>query len=380
VTITCVSAARRVAIGVVLACLLAVPGVERRTAAQSTPPNDFPCDIRTTERVVAIGDIHGAFDNFVGILRAAQLIDARNRWTGGRTVLVQTGDLLDRGADSRKAVDLLRRLERDAPRNGGRVVSLLGNHELMRIVADWRYVSTGEIEAFRTRDSEPFREQIFTTLNEQAAQRAKAEGRVHDAAAYREQFLREVPLGYIEMRQAFGPEGEYGKWVRERATVARVNGVVFLHGGISPTTAALGCVGINTAVRRDMASLPLPPEQLAALMSVSETGPLWYRGLANEPEEALAPVLPAILDQMQARAIVIGHTPVLPGRIATRFGGRVIEIDSGMLDGTFFPGGVPSALELRGDTATAIYLDRREPLPPLPALAPQTTAAAPASR
>ena len=91
--------------------------------------------------MVAVGDIHGAFDNFVAILRAAQVIDNRNRWIGGRTVLVQTGDILDRGPDSRKAIDLLRRLERDAQRAGGRVVSLLGNHELMRLISDWRYVS-----------------------------------------------------------------------------------------------------------------------------------------------------------------------------------------------------------------------------------------------
>ena len=69
-----------------------------------------------------------------------------------------------------------------------------------------------------------------------------------------------------------------------------------------------------------------------------------------------------ILQQLGARAIVVGHTPVLPGRIAPRFGGRVIQIDAGMLDGEFYPKGVPVALELRGETATAIYLDRREPL------------------
>jgi len=367
-------AAGRIAIGVAVATLVALTSAQRQASAQSSP---FPCDIRTTERVVAIGDVHGAFDSFTAILRAAQLIDGRNRWIGGRAVLVQTGDILDRGADSRRAVDLIRRLERDAPRAGGRVVSLLGNHELMRIISDWRYVSTGEIEAFKSRDSEAFREQVFTVLNEQAAQRAKTEGRVHDAVAYREDFFKDIPLGMIEIRQAFGPQGEYGRWVRERATVARINGILFLHGGISAETAALGCEGINAAVRREMASLPLPPEQIAAWMSVSEMGPLWYRGLANEPEEALSVTLPALLEQMGARAIVIGHTPVLPGRIATRLGGRVVQIDAGMLDGTFFPDGVASALELRGDMLTAIYVDRREPLP-APAL--QTVPAGASSR
>src|SRR5437867_8351951 len=50
-----------------------------------------------TERVVAIGDIHGDFDALVGILQRARLIDPRNRWSGGNAILVQTGDFLDRG-------------------------------------------------------------------------------------------------------------------------------------------------------------------------------------------------------------------------------------------------------------------------------------------
>ena len=82
----------------------------------------------------------------------------------------------------------------------------------------------------------------------------------------------------------------------------------------------------------------------------------------SEPEATLAPTLDAILMQMRARAIVIGHTTVLPGRILPRLGGRIIQIDSGMVAGEFYPGGVASALELQGDKATAIYVDRREPL------------------
>ena len=364
----------RIAVGVTAALLLVMlAGVERPVRAQ-TKPGASVCDIQTTERVVAVGDIHGAFDNFVAILRAAQIIDNRNRWSGRRAILVQTGDILDRGPDSRKAIDLLRRLERDAQRAGGRVVSLLGNHELMRLISDWRYVSTGEIDAFRNGDSAQFREQVLATLDAQAAQRAKAEGRTHDAAVYREQFLKEVPLGMIELRQAFGPQGEYGKWIRERPAVARINGVLFLHGGISPETAPLGCEGINAAVAKELAALP-PPEEAASLMSASETGPLWYRGLALQKEEEVAPILPTILEQMKARAIVVGHSTVLPGRIVSRLDGRVILIDTGMVGGEFYKGGVPSALDWSGGTLTAIYLDRREPLsaPALQPVAPSAT-------
>jgi hypothetical protein len=363
----------RLTVGVAFALVLAAvaaPGSTRVAAQSRNQSPAFPCDIQTTERIVAVGDIHGAFDQFVAILRAAGLIDNRNRWSGKKAVLVQTGDILDRGPDSRKALDLLRKLEGDAPRAGGRVYALLGNHEFMRLVSDWRYVSQGETEAFKTADSADLRERAFTVFSTEAEKAAKAVGRPFDSAAYREQFMKEVPLGSLEMRFAFDTKGEYGAWVRQRAAVARINGILFLHGGISELVSSMGCDGINAAVRKDLQSLPVPLEQVPSLFSASETGPLWYRGLANEPEAALSPTLDGILQRMGARAIVIGHTTVLPGKITPRLGGRVIQIDTGMVNGEFYPGGVPSALELQGDKLTAIYLDRREPLavtlPPAP--------------
>ena len=259
---------------------------------------------------MAVGDVHGAFDSFVAILRAAGLIDARNRWIGKKAVLVQTGDVTDRGPDSKKAIDLLRKLEGEAQRAGGRVYALLGNHELMRLVSDWRYVSQGETDAFKNADSVDLRERAYTVFSTEAEKAAKAVGRPFDPAAYREQFMKEIPLGSLEMRFAFDAKGEYGAWVRQRAAVARINGILFLHGGISDTVAALGCEGINAAVRKDLLSLPIPLEQVPTLFSASETGPLWYRGLANEPEASLAPTLDIILQRMGARAIVIGHTTV----------------------------------------------------------------------
>lgn len=359
--------------GSVLCALLiaALPAARSQPAAQS---NDFPCDVRTTERVVAIGDIHGAYDRFVEILRAANLIDTRERWIGNKAILVQTGDIVDRGAESRKALDLVRKLERDAQRAGGRVYPLLGNHELSRLVDDWRYVSPGEIDAFKTGDSNDLRERALAIFSAEAEKQAKAAGKPWDADAYRQKFLKDIPLGYLEMRQAFGPMGDYGKWVRARPAVARVNGILFLHGGISSSVAAMGCDAINAAVRKDLAAAPVPLEQVPMLFSSSETGPLWYRGLANDPEATLGPVVDTILMQMQARAIVIGHTVVASHQITPRLGGRVIQIDTGMVGGQFFPGGVASALELQGDKATAIYVDHREPLQ-LPALSVPAAAA-----
>ena len=102
--------------------------------------NDVP-------RVVAIGDVHGAYAELVSILQAAQVIDAQSRWIGGTTHLVSLGDLLDRGPQSLKAMDLLMRLQEEARSSGGYVHVLLGNHEVMNLTGDLRDVSDGEYEA-----------------------------------------------------------------------------------------------------------------------------------------------------------------------------------------------------------------------------------------
>lgn len=324
---------------------------------------EWPCDVRTTERVVAIGDVHGAYEPFARVLRAAGVIDQRARWVGGRMLLVQTGDILDRGPDSRKVIDLLRKLERDAERAGGRVIALLGNHELMRILGDWRYVSAGEFKAFQNGESTDLRDRAFEKLATDAAARAKSEDRPFDRAAFREQFLKEAPLGALEMRFAFEASADYGMWVRNRATVAKVNGILFVHGGISPEMVDLGCSGLNETVRKEMASLPQPPERVAGFVATSESGPLWYRGLALEAEATVGPFVDSMLQRLNARAIVVGHTTVLPGRLSVRLGGKVVQIDAGMVGGEFYPGGVPAALEIRGNVLTALYLDRKDVIP-----------------
>ena len=361
---------RPLAIGIVIALAAAAGSAYAQRRPASEP---FPCDVQTTERIVAIGDVHGAHDSFVAILRAAGLIDGRSRWSGGKAVVVQTGDLLDRGPDSKKSLDLLRRLEHDSRHAGGRVYALVGNHEWMRLTSDWRYVSEKELAAFRTPDSADLRDRAVDVFTTEAEQRARQSGQPFDAAAYRARLIEQLPLGSLEMRAAFAADGKYGAWLRARPAVARINGVLFLHGGISAETARLGCEGVNSAIRDELAALPVPNDRVATLFASSETGPLWYRGLVQEPESSFAPVLEDILRRMEARAIVIGHT-VAPGRITPRFGGRVIQIDTGMLDGEFYPGGAPSALEIRGAGVTAIYLDRREALPALPQ-PPATTAA-----
>jgi hypothetical protein len=327
-----------------LALLAARPAVRPVSAADSS------CTVDGVERIVAVGDVHGAYEPLVGILRAAGILDGRLRWAGGRAHLVQTGDILDRGPDSRKALDLLRRLEDDARRAGGTVHLLLGNHEVMRMLGDLRYVSTGEYAAFATASSDRTRNAFVES----------------SPASLRSQLLQDTPLGFVEMRLAFGREGEYGRWLRTLDVAVKINGILFLHGGISPATANLDCGAINGAVRRELTS-DLDKTRAAPLDSLAarEDGPLWYRGLAQEPD-AFAPQVDEILSKEHAHAIVVGHTVAPDGRIRTRFGGKIVQIDTGMQRG-YVPAGRGSALQIQQGAFTAIYEDGQQFLANVPA-------------
>jgi len=93
------------------------------------------------KRMVAIGDVHGEYEKFRGILLDAKLMDSSDNWIGGDTIFVQTGDMIDRGPKSIESVDLIRSLQEGAQKAGGRVVRLFGNHELMLLEGDHRYVN-----------------------------------------------------------------------------------------------------------------------------------------------------------------------------------------------------------------------------------------------
>jgi 3',5'-cyclic AMP phosphodiesterase CpdA len=85
--------------------------------------------VDTTADVIAIGDVHGDFDRLVHLLGAAGVIDAQNHWSGGRDVLVVTGDMVDKGPKAPAVLALLRSLQGEAAQAGGRVVVTMGNHE-----------------------------------------------------------------------------------------------------------------------------------------------------------------------------------------------------------------------------------------------------------
>jgi hypothetical protein len=274
-------------------------------------------------RIVAVGDVHGDHDNFVEILRAAGVIDPKNRWIAGTAHLVQIGDILDRGSDSRKVMDLLMKLEEQAAKAKGRVHVLLGNHETMNLYGDLRYVSPGEYKAFRTSRSAELREILINTVLEERKQDGME---FPDEEALKERWRAEYPLGWVEHRQAFAPKGKYGKWLREKNVAIKINDILFVHGGISPKYLSLSLEELNEAVREELRDT----HKLENGMVKDPEGPLWYRGLSQEPEsEAAREHVDNLLARHEVRHVVVGHTTTFAA-VLPRFKGKVVVIDVGL--------------------------------------------------
>ncbi|MCM2310862.1 MAG: metallophosphoesterase, partial [Steroidobacteraceae bacterium] len=190
-------------------------------AATSTRAAESQVQWAAVERVVAFADVHGAYEELTTLLRSAGVVDPALRWSGGGTHLVSLGDLLDRGADSRKVMDLLMRLQGEAEAAGGRVHVVLGNHEAMNVLGDLRYVDPGEYAAY--------------AAEEDAAERAQAKGAflARQPGATEADFERLFPTGYFGHRSQLGPDGRYGQWLLSLPVAVKINDTVYMHGGPS---------------------------------------------------------------------------------------------------------------------------------------------------
>src|SRR4029077_10898741 len=212
---------RRASISVLLVLVSVVLAWAGPARAPAEPP----------ESVVAIGDVHNAFDDFVAILRRTGLINEQNHWAGGKTTFVQVGDLLDRGPKPREVMDLMMALEKEAPKTGGRVVSLLGNHEMMNIMGDLRYVIPMNYTSFADSKSEERQKSAYQEYIKWRDSHAALLAELPQPMELTEaEWMAQHPLGFVEQREAFGPNGEYGAWLRGHDAVAEIEGVIFLHG------------------------------------------------------------------------------------------------------------------------------------------------------
>jgi hypothetical protein len=337
------------------------------------------------DRVVAIADIHGAYDAMVSTLQNADILSEELSWVGGQATLVIVGDILDRGPKSRAAMDLLMRLEGEAESADGRVQVLIGNHEAMVLTGDMRYVSGPEYAAFAEDEDPEERARWFELYVERQGA---------NADELRDEFDRNFPPGYFGMRRAFRPDGHYGQWLLQKGIIAVINGTAFVHGGLSPEITEIGLDGVNRALRKNIAELAgvidvltdaeilMPTDshykfksilgnympdlnedpavlqavdtgiRLSAAPLLGVDGPLWYRSNVSCPGIIAEQRLEEALAAIGADRLVVGHTPTPNRKVLQRFGGRLIEIDTGMLN--FYYSGMGHALILEGESATVM--------------------------
>lgn len=98
-------------------------------------------DGASAKQIIVVGDVHGEIDGLLEILKKARLIDKNGDWLGKDSILVQMGDVIDRGDYSWKAFELLQKLQSQARNSHGNVVRLLGNHELMLLEGNYRHAN-----------------------------------------------------------------------------------------------------------------------------------------------------------------------------------------------------------------------------------------------
>lgn len=290
------------------------------------------------QRIVAVGDLHGDYAAYVAILRAARLIDEREHWSGANAILVQTGDVSDRGPDTLRIIRSLMRLQREAQRAGGRVVALVGNHEAMNVTGDLRYVHPGEYAAFADRDSARRRSQFYEANRATIENHYRGRDPSLTSAGVRAAFEVDSPLGWVEHRAAWSPRGEIGRWIVASPAVVVIDGNLFAHGGVGQVYAS---VSVDEMNRRVAAALTGRDTSRQAIIN-DPLGPLWYRGLIRRDadEESRAPAgappqlsmeaeINAVLAAQNVRRMIVGHTPNVAG-IQLLHGGRLIAIDTGI--------------------------------------------------
>lgn len=252
-------------------------------------------------RVVAIGDFHGDLDHARRALRLAGAIDAQDAWIGGKLVVVQTGDEIDRGDDDRTILDLVDKLKIQAKTAGGELIALLGNHEIMNAQGDFRYVTPGGSAGFSL-------------------------------------------LGGREA--AFAPGGPYAIMLSHRPIVVKVGDSLFVHGGILPKHLAYGLDKMNAEVDDWLlAKRPEPPAIVTA-----DDGPVWTRAYSDDGSEPACTVLSQALAQASATRMVVGHT-VQPRGVNSACNGTVWRIDVGL---SHYYGGPTEALEIVGEKVSVL--------------------------
>lgn len=280
-------------------------------AAHAVEP--IPLRFPAASRLVAIGDLHGDLSAARRALLLVGAIDEKDHWVGRDLVVVQLGDQIDRGDEEQAVLDLFTRLGQEAKAVGGAVHSLNGNHELMNVALDLRYVTPGGYADFE--DALEFDENDSSLAEHADSTRARI--------------------------AAFRPGGPYARILAERPVVLIIGDNVFVHGGVLPKHVAYGLERSNAEVRSWLLGTGPKPDSILVAGSL-----VWARNYSDEVDEEDCATLQEVLEGLSAKRMIVGHTVQETG-VRSFCEGRVWCVDVGM---SAHYGGETQILEITGDT------------------------------
>ncbi|RNF09767.1 putative serine/threonine protein phosphatase [Trypanosoma conorhini] len=272
-------------------------------------------------RLVAFGDLHGDLFRCRQLLRLANVTDANDRWIAGSSIVVQLGDVADRGRHPHKIYDLFASLEQQAKAAGGEFIFLIGNHELMNLLGEHSYVHPDAMAAFG------------------------------GAEAY---------------AAAFSPQGPYGSYILQHPVSVVRKGVVFVHAGITPAYAARGVGYINAELTKHFSR-----ERHHTASKDTTNGeehpfsdsdsPLWSRTILSEAKQGNCSLLRESLRLLSMQEVSAGRLPVhmmvgghsvqAGGAIAVECNGSLVGADVGLSRSVYLSAGYVAYVELVPDAS-----------------------------
>lgn len=266
-----------------LTVLTDVPG-KTFTVKLKKELNNEKAEYNKVNKQFVVSDIEGNFGAFRKLLQANAVIDENFNWTFGDGHLVLTGDFVDRGIQQTEVLWFIYVLEEKAEAAGGHVHFVLGNHEIMNMNGDLRYLHAKYTEG-------------NSLMNE------------HHMTLY-------------------GENSEIGRWLRTKNIVQKVGNILYAHAGISQAVNNLemGAPRINKMARPYYPDTTYQYEDPKTEVLFSDDGPFWYRGYYHGAIRATASQIDSTLSLFKVKHIATGHT-VIADTISLLFGGKVFNTD-----------------------------------------------------
>lgn len=246
----------------------------------SVPASVYP----EQKKLFVFSDIEGELDGFLSILKGNSVIDENNKWIYRDGHIVICGDLFDRGKDVTTVLWFLYYLEDEALKNGGMVHVVLGNHDLMNLNGDFRYVQF--------------------------------------------KYFQHAEKFGMHYRDLYAANTELGRWLRTKNVMEKIGDHVFLHAGISKEVVEqkTSIEEINRLSRPwfDKPTIEMP-DNVDKFIGANSYSLTWYRGHFSATKEEELQIDEA-LRFFSAKRIFIGHTVM--SEITSLYSyGKVIAVD-----------------------------------------------------